>query len=112
MTILRFYVIIDNGLDYDHDDKPLEVEKSSKNFDFPGFHVALISGGAAEPPPADPIYRHPSSPNYGAHWTRDTVVFDNIRLSNKISSSSASDKKIGLNSLHQYEPRDVLLSRN
>ena len=79
------------------------------NFDLT---FALTSGGAAEPPPPDPIYRHPSSPNYGAHWTRDTVVFDNIRLSNKISSSSASDKKIGLNSLHQYEPRDVFLSRN
>ena len=71
------------------------------------FHVDLVPGGTAEPAPPDPIYRHPSSPNYGANWTRETVVFDNIKLSNKTSSSSASGegKKIALNSLHRYEPR-------
>ena len=60
-----------------------------------------LAGGAAEPPPPDPIYRHPSSPNYGANWTKETVVFDNIKLSNKATSSDGG-KKIALNSLHRY----------
>ena len=57
--------------------------------------------GKAEPPPPNPIYIHPDSPNYGSHWSKDLVSFAMVKLTNKASSKG----QILLNSLHKYEPR-------
>ena len=63
--------------------------------------MTSISGGKAEPDPANPVYRHPDSPNYGSHWTKEPISFAKVKLTNKTSS----DGQIMLNSLHKYEPR-------
>ncbi|KAM9828377.1 T-box transcription factor TBX19-like isoform 2-T2 [Syngnathus typhle] len=46
------------------------------------------------------IYVHPDSPNFGAHWMKETVTFDKVKLTNKRNAEG----QIMLNSLHKYEP--------
>ena len=60
-----------------------------------------FSGGKAEPPPQNPVYEHPDSPNYGSHWAKEPISFAKVKLTNK----SSTKDKIMLNSLHKYEPR-------
>ncbi|XP_059476142.1 T-box transcription factor T isoform X2 [Neocloeon triangulifer] len=60
-----------------------------------------VPGGKAEVAPTNPIYIHPESPNFGAHWMREPVSFAKVKLTNK----SNGNGQIMLNSLHKYEPR-------
>ncbi len=60
-----------------------------------------LAGGKAEPPPQDPVYTHPDSPNYGSHWSKEPISFAKVKLTNK----QQGDGQIMLNSLHKYEPR-------
>ncbi|CAH0557310.1 unnamed protein product [Brassicogethes aeneus] len=60
-----------------------------------------VPGGKAEVPPSNPIYIHPESPNFGAHWTKESISFAKVKLTNK----SNGNGQIMLNSLHKYEPR-------
>ena len=60
-----------------------------------------LAGGKAEPAPHNPVYMHPDSPNYGAHWQTDHINFSKVKLTNKTKGSG----QIMLNSLHKYEPR-------
>ena len=56
-----------------------------------------------DPPPKNAVYRHPESPNYGSHWTKEPINFQRVKLTNK-GSPDAKNEKIMLNSLHKYEP--------
>ena len=56
-----------------------------------------------DPPPKNPVYRHPESPNYGSHWTKEPINFQRVKLTNK-GSPDSKNEKIMLNSLHKYEP--------
>ncbi|XP_026283045.1 T-box transcription factor T-like [Frankliniella occidentalis] len=60
-----------------------------------------VPGGKAEAPPPNPIYIHPESPNFGAHWMKEPVSFAKVKLTNKTNGNG----QIMLNSLHKYEPR-------
>ncbi|CAH1183629.1 unnamed protein product [Phaedon cochleariae] len=60
-----------------------------------------VPGGKAEGPPANPIYMHPESPNFGAHWMKESISFAKVKLTNKSNGTG----QIMLNSLHKYEPR-------
>lgn len=60
-----------------------------------------IPSGKAERPPANAIYVHNESPNFGAHWMKEPVNFSKLKLSNKKSEPGM----IMLNSLHKYEAR-------
>ena len=60
-----------------------------------------LAGGKAEPAPQNPVYMHPDSPNFGAHWQREAVTFAKVKLTNKTKGVG----QIMLNSLHKYEPR-------
>ena len=60
-----------------------------------------LAGGKSEPPPPNPVYMHPDSPNFGAHWQREPVTFAKVKLTNKTKGVG----QIMLNSLHKYEPR-------
>ncbi|CAH1100514.1 unnamed protein product [Psylliodes chrysocephalus] len=60
-----------------------------------------VPGGKAEVPPSNPIYIHPESPNFGAHWMKEPISFAKVKLTNK----SNGNGQIMLNSLHKYEPR-------
>jgi hypothetical protein len=46
-----------------------------------------VPGGKAEVPPANPIYIHPESPNFGAHWMREPVSFAKVKLTNKTNGN-------------------------
>ncbi|KAB0798031.1 hypothetical protein PPYR_09024 [Photinus pyralis] len=60
-----------------------------------------IPGGKAEVPPSNAIYIHPESPNFGAHWMKESISFAKVKLTNKCNGNG----QIMLNSLHKYEPR-------
>jgi brachyury protein len=60
-----------------------------------------VAGGKAEAPPNNPIYIHPESPNFGAHWMKEPISFAKVKLTNKTNGNG----QIMLNSLHKYEPR-------
>jgi T-box protein 1 len=48
------------------------------------------------------IYLHPDSPNTGAHWMKNELVFSKIKLTN---NKAIADGNILLNSMHKYMPR-------
>uniref|UniRef100_A0A1B6EGG8 T-box domain-containing protein n=1 Tax=Clastoptera arizonana TaxID=38151 RepID=A0A1B6EGG8_9HEMI len=60
-----------------------------------------VPGGKAEVAPPNPIYIHPESPNFGAHWMKESISFAKVKLTNKTNGNG----QIMLNSLHKYEPR-------
>lgn len=41
-----------------------------------------VPGGKAEIPPSNPIYIHPESPNFGAHWMKESISF--AKVSNRL----------------------------
>lgn len=53
-------------------------------------------------------YKHPDSPNFGAHWMKDSLSFNKVKLTNKPPNKG----QIQLNSLHKYEPRIVIYRLN
>lgn len=53
-----------------------------------------VPGGKAEVPPSNPIYIHPESPNFGAHWMREPVSFAKVKLTNKTNGSGQVRNKI------------------
>lgn len=67
-----------------------------------------VAGGKAEAPPSNPIYVHPESPNFGAHWMKEPISFAKVKLTNKSNGTG----QIMLNSLHKYEPRILLVRVN
>ena len=80
-----------------------------------------VPGGKAEVPPSNPIYVHPESPNFGAHWMKEPISFAKVKLTNKTNGNgqvglqqlnvlnifiiNLNIFQIMLNSLHKYEPR-------
>lgn len=63
--------------------------------------IKQVPGGKAEAPPQNPVYLHPESPNFGAHWMKEPISFAKVKLTNKTNGNG----QIMLNSLHKYEPR-------
>ena len=52
-------------------------------------------------PPVN-IYLHPDSPNTGAHWMKNELIFGKIKLTN---NKAYAEGNILLNSMHKYIPR-------
>lgn len=46
-----------------------------------------VPGGKAEVPPSNPIYVHPESPNFGAHWMKEPISFAKVKLTNKTNGN-------------------------
>ncbi|XP_069125684.1 T-box transcription factor T-like [Argopecten irradians] len=67
-----------------------------------------VAGGKAEPAAPNCVYIHPDSPNFGAHWMKETVTFSKVKLTNKLNGGG----QIMLNSLHKYEPRVHIVKVN
>ncbi|KAJ3653618.1 hypothetical protein Zmor_012858 [Zophobas morio] len=61
-----------------------------------------VAGGKAEVAPSKPVYMHPESPNFGAHWMKESISFAKVKLTNK--SNGNNGQQIMLNSLHKYKP--------
>ena len=60
-----------------------------------------LAGGKAEPAPHNPVYMHPDSPNFGAHWQTDQINFSKVNIGyiciierkwHKVDSDSYSDR--------------------
>lgn len=48
------------------------------------------------------IYKHPDSPNFGHHWTKDPVAFSKLKLTNNENNKNCD--MIFLKSLNKYDP--------
>ncbi|XP_075437770.1 LOW QUALITY PROTEIN: T-box transcription factor TBX21-like [Ascaphus truei] len=55
--------------------------------------------------PGNRSYQHPDSPNTGAHWMRQEVVFTKLKLTNNKGASNNVTQMVTLQSLHKYQPR-------
>jgi T-box protein 1 len=53
-------------------------------------------------PTTSNIYLHPDSPNTGAHWMKNELIFNKIKLTN---NKAIAEGNILLNSMHKYIPR-------
>ncbi|XP_014247040.1 T-box transcription factor TBX10-like isoform X2 [Cimex lectularius] len=74
------------------------------------FHSSSwVVAGKADPISPPRVYIHPDSPATGAHWTRQVVSFDKLKLTNNQLDDNGH---IILNSMHRYQPRlHVLLNQ-
>ena len=45
-------------------------------------------GGKPESTANSRIYVHPDSPNFGTHWTKNSIVFSKVKLTNKESTNN------------------------
>ncbi|XP_066269453.1 T-box transcription factor T homolog 1-like [Branchiostoma lanceolatum] len=59
-------------------------------------------GRADTNPQGSRVYVHPESPNSGAHWMKQEVVFSKLKLTN---NKGADNGHVVLNSMHKYQPR-------
>ena len=48
------------------------------------------------------VYEHSDSPNFGHHWTKETVAFGKLKLTN--NEHSKSRDAVFLRSLNKYDP--------
>ena len=48
------------------------------------------------------LYEHPDSPNFGHHWTKESVAFGKLKLTN--NENSRQSDSVFLRSLNKYEP--------
>ncbi|KAH3897206.1 T-box transcription factor T-like [Dreissena polymorpha] len=62
----------------------------------------IAVGEAEQLPKTGRIYLHPDSPNTGAHWMKQDVHFNKLKLTNNKNNSGGH---IVLNSMHKYQPR-------
>uniref|UniRef100_A0A8C9SFI0 T-box transcription factor 4 n=1 Tax=Scleropages formosus TaxID=113540 RepID=A0A8C9SFI0_SCLFO len=61
-----------------------------------------VVAGQAEPATPSRLYVHPDSPAVGAHWMRQTVSFQKLKLTNNHLDPFGH---IILNSMHKFQPR-------
>eukprot|EP00112_Aurelia_sp_Birch-Aquarium-sp1_P010773 Seg2291.1 transcript_id=Seg2291.1/GoldUCD/mRNA.D3Y31 product="T-box transcription factor TBX1" protein_id=Seg2291.1/GoldUCD/D3Y31 len=67
------------------------------------FHSSKwLVAGKADPAVPGRVHVHPDSPNTGAHWMKQAVSFDKLKLTNNIMDKNGH---IILNSMHKYQPR-------
>ncbi|XP_043289683.1 T-box transcription factor TBX10 [Venturia canescens] len=67
------------------------------------FHSsAWVVAGRADPVSPPRIHVHPDSPASGAHWMKQPVSFDKLKLTNNQLDDNGH---IILNSMHRYQPR-------
>ncbi|XP_011307472.1 T-box transcription factor TBX1 isoform X1 [Fopius arisanus] len=67
------------------------------------FHSsAWVVAGRADPVSPPRIHVHPDSPASGAHWMKQPVTFDKLKLTNNQLDDNGH---IILNSMHRYQPR-------
>lgn len=67
------------------------------------FHSsAWVVAGRADPISPPRIHVHPDSPASGAHWMKQPISFDKLKLTNNQLDDNGH---IILNSMHRYQPR-------
>lgn len=67
------------------------------------FHSSSwVVAGKADPYMPGRIHVHPDSPAKGSQWTKQTVSFDKLKLTNNLMDDNGH---IILNSMHKFQPR-------
>ncbi|OXU25287.1 hypothetical protein TSAR_017022 [Trichomalopsis sarcophagae] len=73
------------------------------------FHSsAWVVAGRADPVSPPRMHWHPDSPATGAHWMKQPVSFDKLKLTNNQLDDNGH---IILNSMHRYQPRCHVIVR-
>ncbi|XP_053381750.1 T-box transcription factor T-like [Mercenaria mercenaria] len=62
-------------------------------------------GQAEQLPQNGRVYLHPDSPNSGAHWMKQDIVFGKLKLTNNKNAEAGHVRQVILNSMHKYQPR-------
>jgi hypothetical protein len=62
----------------------------------------ITCGQAEQLPTNGRVFLHPDSPNSGAHWMKQDIVFSKLKLTN---NKTCDQGYIVLNSMHKYQPR-------
>ncbi|TRY66994.1 hypothetical protein TCAL_11769 [Tigriopus californicus] len=74
------------------------------------FHTSnWVVAGKADPNSPPRIHVHPDSPAPGAHWMKQVVSFDKLKLTNHQLDDNGH---IILNSMHRYQPRLHVIYNN
>ncbi|XP_041971441.1 T-box transcription factor TBX1-B-like [Aricia agestis] len=78
------------------------VPVDDKRYRYAFHSSSWVVAGKADPVSPPRIHVHPDSPAAGAHWTRQLVSFDKLKLTNNQLDDNGH---IILNSMHRYQPR-------
>ncbi|CAH0713952.1 unnamed protein product, partial [Brenthis ino] len=78
------------------------VPLDDKRYRYAFHSSSWVVAGKADPVSPPRIHVHPDSPAAGAHWTRQLVSFDKLKLTNNQLDDNGH---IILNSMHRYQPR-------
>ncbi|XP_063368528.1 T-box transcription factor TBX1-like [Cydia amplana] len=78
------------------------VPLDDKRYRYAFHSSSWVVAGKADPVSPPRIHVHPDSPAPGAHWMRQLVSFDKLKLTNNQLDDNGH---IILNSMHRYQPR-------
>ncbi|XP_038214470.1 T-box transcription factor TBX1-like [Zerene cesonia] len=78
------------------------VPLDDKRYRYAFHSSSWVVAGKADPVSPPRIHVHPDSPAAGAHWMRQLVSFDKLKLTNNQLDDNGH---IILNSMHRYQPR-------
>jgi len=78
------------------------VPLDDKRYKYAYHNSRWMVAGKGDPPVPGRIYVHPDSPATGAHWMKQTVSFDKVKLTNNEMDKNGH---VILNSMHRYQPR-------
>lgn len=78
------------------------VPCDDKRYRYAFHNSAWVVAGRADPVSPPRIHVHPDSPASGAHWMKQPVSFDKLKLTNNQLDDNGH---IILNSMHRYQPR-------
>ncbi len=59
-----------------------------------------VPGGKPDSPPPSTAYIHPDSPNFGAHWMKQSVGFSKVKLSNKLNGTGQVCYELKIKGIH------------
>ncbi|XP_011136201.1 T-box transcription factor TBX1 isoform X2 [Harpegnathos saltator] len=78
------------------------VPCDDKRYRYAFHNSAWVVAGRADPVSPPRIHVHPDSPANGAHWMKQPISFDKLKLTNNQLDDNGH---IILNSMHRYQPR-------
>ncbi|CAB3373724.1 Hypothetical predicted protein [Cloeon dipterum] len=78
------------------------VPVDDKRYRYAFHSSSWVVAGKADPVSPPRLHLHPDSPAKGAHWMKQTISFDKLKLTNNQLDDNGH---IILNSMHRYQPR-------
>ncbi|XP_048837544.1 T-box transcription factor TBX1-like [Brienomyrus brachyistius] len=78
------------------------IPVDNKRYRYAFHSSSWLVAGQADPVMPGRVHFHPDSPAKGAQWMKQTVSFDQLKLTNNLLDDNGH---IMLNSMHRYQPR-------